>query len=58
MLKPFILGSAIAVLSSLFLPATATDWRTVGVSSRTRETVAIDMDSIDRVSQYDAVSNR
>lgn len=51
MIKPFILGSTIAVLSAL--PALATDWEVTGVSNRTRETVAIDMDSIDRVSQYD-----
>ena len=48
MLKPFILGSAIAVLSTLSLSAIAADWRITGVSNRTRETVAIDMDSIDR----------
>ncbi|MBD1842492.1 hypothetical protein H6F89_03490 [Cyanobacteria bacterium FACHB-63] len=53
MLKSLILGSSIAVLSTLFLPAIATDWRTTGVSSRTRETVAIGMNSINRVSQYD-----
>ncbi|MBW4441871.1 MAG: hypothetical protein KME10_11670 [Plectolyngbya sp. WJT66-NPBG17] len=53
MLKSFIFGSAIATLSTLSLPAIATDWRTTGVSSRTRETVAIDVDSINRVSQYD-----
>ncbi|MBD1847321.1 hypothetical protein H6F89_28725 [Cyanobacteria bacterium FACHB-63] len=53
MLKSLILGSSIAVLSTLFLPALATDWRTTGVSSRTRETVAIDLDSINRVSRYD-----
>ncbi|MBW4527268.1 MAG: hypothetical protein KME18_19120 [Phormidium tanganyikae FI6-MK23] len=53
MLKSLILGSAIATLSTLSLPAIATDWRTTGVSSRTRETVAIDMDSINRVSRYD-----
>jgi len=29
-------------------PAGAADWRTLGVSNRTRETVALDMDSIDR----------
>lgn len=48
MLKSLILGSSIAFLSALSLPAIATDWRTTGVSTRTRETVAIDMDSIDR----------
>lgn len=53
MLKSIILGSSIAALSTLFLPALATDWRTTGVSTRTRETVAIDMDSINRISRYD-----
>ncbi|MBN8564535.1 MAG: hypothetical protein J0L70_28795 [Leptolyngbya sp. UWPOB_LEPTO1] len=53
MLKSIILGSSIAFLSALSLPAIATDWRTTGVSTRTRETVAIDMDSINRVSRYD-----
>jgi hypothetical protein len=48
MLKSLILGSSIALLSALSLPAIATDWQTTGVSTRTRETVAIDMDSIDR----------
>lgn len=48
MLKSLILGSSITFLSALSLPAFATDWRTTGVSKQTRETVAIDMDSIDR----------
>jgi hypothetical protein len=51
MLKCLILGSAIFTLFSL--PALAADWRTTGVSTRTRETVAIDMDSINRISRYD-----
>lgn len=34
-------------------PAKASNWVKMGVSSVTKETIAIDVDSIDRVSQYD-----
>ena len=35
------------------LEASATDWRVMGVSRRTNETVALDMNSIQHRSQYD-----
>lgn len=52
--KGLLCISTIAAILMSSNAAKATDWQTVGVSSRTRETVAIDLDSIDRSrGQYD-----
>lgn len=51
MLKQLFFGCIIAILPSL--PAIAVDWRTTGVSRQTGETVAIDVNSISRISRYD-----
>lgn len=56
MLKQLFFGSAISILP--ILPAIAVDWRTTGVSRQTGETVAIDMNSINRLSQYEPNADR
>lgn len=51
-----LLLSLLAVSSTVLIavsPAKASNWVKMGVSTVTKETIALDVDSIDRVSQYD-----